>query len=314
MFRLNDWQLHILLGIIAFFSVLLGCIFVWRNGTGHLVSGEFVTLNDISDGWVATYETTDENKLKQYKTTDNESKSGVITEVINLPNDFMVKEKKKITLTQKIPDITVDKLYLVFTTNGQNVRVGANGFKLYENDYSKGNYTHHVVTIPYQYKNGALAIEIESIKGNPIHFGEVKIGTFTELMGDAFVENGYFVLFGSFLIVVCLILLLIRSFIDLNLYTRNKQLLLYIGMEGIAAGIMFLLASRLLRVLINWEFICYYMQVCMSVIIAILHLLVIRCQIRKKRILNVVDFGILFFCIFYVSGIVFQWFSLLRLI
>lgn len=309
MFRLNDRQLHILLWLIIFASLAIGGFFSWQHGDNGLIKGEFSTLSDLSEGWVAVYETTDQDKWKQYR-KDDESLKGVITEVINLPNEFMTSDK--VSLSQKIPDMQTDKLFLVFETKGQHIKVTAGKDELFENGENGDDYSYHVIEIPYQYRNSTLKIEIfNDSNAEKLAFGAIKIGTFNELIGEAFSENGQFILLGFVLIVTGIILLVINVFIKTDKEAKNKRLLLYGSLEGIASGMIFLFESRLVRILINWEFISYFILVCLIVITAILHLLVFRCLIKKKRILTVVDFGILFFCILFVSIMVLQWFSLL---
>ena len=55
----------------------------------------------------------------------------------------------------------------------------------------------------------------------------------------------------------------------------------------------------------------YYIRSCMLIILAVAYLLVIRCLIKRKKILSIVDLGIVFYCILFISVIVLQWFSLL---
>lgn len=309
MFRLNDRQLHILLGIMFGASVAICAFFVWKQNPYSFISGKVDSLHDINEGWVASYETTDEDKLKKFGEDDN-SKGKVITEVLNLPNDFATFEK--VTLSQKLPDSQSEKLFIVFTTDGQHVKISVNKEQLYDNKESGDVFSYHIVEVPYEYRNGTLTIELyPDDKTGMIHFDGVKIGTFNELIWESLVDNGYFVIFGFILILTGVILLIVSSFIKVTKYSKKKRLLQYSSIEGIVVGALFMFESRLIRTLINWEFISYFVMYCEVTLTAVLHLLVLRCQIKKKRILSVIDFGILFFLIAFISGIVLQWFELI---
>ena len=308
MFRLNDRQLHILLGLLVATTLLTGCFFGWRRGNSFL-KGEISVLSDLSEGFVATYKTTDKEKWKQYRKEDDDSNTGVISEVINLPNDFQTDDK--VTLTQKIPDTSEEKQYLVFTTDGQRVNVSVNKEELFDTEKNGDTFSYHIVEIPYEYRNQSLNIEVFADKNDQVHFDSVKIGSFNELIGTALHENGFFAVSGILFVMAGIVLLIMDSFVKALEKSKNKQLLTYSALQGVSAGLLMLFESRLIRVLINSEYLSYFILQSLVVIAAVLHLLVFRCRIKKKKILTVVDFGVIFFCIAYVSGMVLQWFGLL---
>ncbi len=312
MIRLNNRQLHIVLGVLVIASILIGGLLVISKDESVIVHGELSTLDNISDGWVASYETLDETTWRQFGNTNDINAKWNITEVLNLPNTFKVSQENEVMLSHKIPDFNEEKLYLVFTSKGQQVEIRADNNVIYEMTDEEISFPYHIVSVDYQYRNGNLTFKVRNDNDNRVSIGEVKIGTYTELMSDAFRENGGFVIFGIFLIIVSIGLFVICVFIKTKKADRNKKLMLiYSSFEAFLTGLLFIVHSRIFRIVINWEMINYYIRSCMFLIVGVSHLIVVRCLIRRKKILTVVDIGVAFNCIMFVSVMVLQWFGLL---
>lgn len=309
MFRLKDNQLHIILGIICAASFIIGCIFVLSGDKHSFLKGEFPELQNMSEGWVITYETHDARKWKQYNPDDKENDYGTITEILGLPVDIETPKGKEVILSRKLPETIEDKIYVVFKTKNQHVTVSINEDIFLDNDYKEDSFSYHIIEIPKDYQNMVITLRARNDDNGIVSMGKIRYGDYTQLMFDSFRESRSYVFIGILLILISGISLV--ACIMMTGTFISKKLIRYTCLQGIAVGILFLLGSRLLRVMINREFICYYMQCCFVIIASILHLLVIRCVIRKKKILSIVDIGVLLYSVVFVSVIVLQWFGLI---
>ncbi|MCR5701430.1 MAG: histidine kinase [Lachnospiraceae bacterium] len=307
MLRLEDEQLHTLLGILCGVTLLLAVLFGVTDKSRQLINGHISKMSTISEGWVVTYETSDEDKIKARGEWLSEEKTQTISEVVNLPNDFKSVPGKVVTLTNVLPDMTEDDIYLVVKTGKGHVKISVNKEMIYDDSAEYYVFPYHVIKLDSKYNKGDISVYVKN-NGGGASAEAVKIGTFTELIGEAINENGIFVVFALFLFVSG-IFLIINCLLIKSAFNR-KKLLVYSGLETLSAGAMFLLQSKLFHTILNWEMFAYFLQCSMVVIAAVLHLLVQRSLILRKKFLTVVDFGIIFYCIVYVSVMVLKWFRL----
>lgn len=311
MFRLSSRQLHILFGFLAAAMLIIGGIFVMGNKKPVLFNGKMSKLDSMSDGWRASYETLDDEKWRKYGNKDANATKKNITEVVNLPNSFDVQAGNYVALSHRIPDFEEDNIYFVFNSINQNIEVMADMDTIYEVQDQDLDYPYHVVSIDYKYRKRNLTLVISNDNKNQVKIDEVKVGTYTELLADAFAENGGLIIFGIFLIMMSILTFGISLFLNSN--QMNKQMLNYIGLEGLFVGLLFIVHSRLFRLMFRWEFMNCYLRMIMFVLVSFAHLLVVRCLIRRKRILHVVDIGIIIYSIVFVSIMVLQWFGLMSM-
>lgn len=211
MFRLEDGQLHRLLGVLCGASIVLFCIFGIRympaSGDKKILSG----MEDFSDAWVCTYDTKDMNKLKEYQYTEKEAgKDGnTIKEIVNLPASLSVEKGKIATLTHKLPEMYSDTIYVAIQTNRQAVQVYVGDDILYSSN--KGDdrvLAYHVIPVSDQYKNRVLTIELENKHSGQMEIGAVNIGSYYEVLTQAYRENGFFFTAGVLLMgisICCLV-------------------------------------------------------------------------------------------------------------
>ena len=309
MFHLNNRQLHMLF-IFFFLSVLvIGGIFIFSNRRSVVLRGNISGLENFSEGWVATYDTLDVAKWRKYGNTDDTSGKKMVTEVINLPNSFDIKADKYVTLTHRIPDFSEDNIYMVFDSKDQIIEVSADKDILYVSDGEDISFPYHVIPIDRQYRDGNIIIRVKRTDKDKVTFDSVRIGNYTKLMSAAVKENGWLVLVGALLVILSCGISIIG--ISLKVEYTKKLMLKYVGVESFFAGILFIIESRLFQNFIRWEMLNYFMRTAFIILTTVAHLLVVRCHIRKPRILTVVDFGILFYCIEFISVMVLQWFGLL---
>lgn len=312
MFRLEDRQLHILTGLLFAASILLFLVFGMGKMPEKEVQGETKGMTDFSEAWVCTYKTEDETKLKANPVeTEGKEKGRTITEVVNFPAEFPVMEDETLVLSHKAPDFDMETMYLTMQTKKQAVRVYAGQDILYESTKSdEPLLAYHLIPIPRDYKNMVITIELAGNQNKTMKVNSIQAGTYNELLVQAFSENGSLFITGFLLI--CISICMFMVWLLAKNTSRQKKLLLYGSIEGILTGVLFLTESRLAQLAINWNYGIYFAKVCLLIIMAVFHLMIIRLFVYKKKILFFVDIGVLTYGIFYVSVMVLQAFSLIR--
>lgn len=311
MFRLNNRQLHIIIVFLIVSAMLLGTLLVVRKDSSIFMRGKVSGLDSFSDGWIASYETLDDAKWRKYGETEDDTKKKNITEVLNLPNSFAVKANNYVSLSHKLPDFSDDKQYMVFYSKNQYIMITVNKEVIYETDEADLEFPFHVVPVDYQYRNSTVTIKVKNEKNDNVTFDEIRIGNYTELLSAAIKENGWFVFYGLFLIILSLAVFVISYSIKTDI--TKKYMLNYIGGEAVFAGLLFIVESTLFRILIRWELINYFLRSALIIIVSVIHLLVIRSLIKKTRILPVFDIGAVFYGIEFISVVIFAWFRLISI-
>ena len=311
MFRLNNRQLHIIIVFLIVSAMLLGTLLVVRKDSSIFMRGKVSGLDSFSDGWIASYETLDDSKWRKYGETEDNSKKKIITEVLNLPNSFAVKANNYVSLSHKLPDFSDDKQYMVFYSKNQYIMITVNKEVIYETDEADLEFPFHVVPVDYQYRNSTVTIKVKNEKNDNVKFDEIRIGNYTELLSAAIKENGWFVFYGLFLIILSIAVFVISYSIKTDI--TKKYMLNYIGGEAVVAGLLFIVESKLFRTLIRWELINYFLRSALIIIVSVMHLLVIRSLIKKTRILPVFDIGAVFYSIEFISVVIFAWFRLISI-
>lgn len=314
MFRLEERQLHILIGLMCGASLILFCLF----GIGRLPEkrepGFIKGMSDFSEGWVAVYETEDSEKLQQYRSTQEgeiSKESRLITEVVNFPETFKVKNKKAVTLSHKIPDLDQSAVYLIIQTDDQAVRAFAGQDLVYSSLNAERRFpVLHVIPIDPQYSGMTVTIELTGYAKNRIDIKKIQIGSYTEVLVEIFRENGEFFTAGILLLGISVCMLAVWLFAKKA--WKWKRLLLYCILEGFALGFLLCLESSFAKFLIGWNYSVYYMQTCLIVFAAIFHLMVIRSFVYRRKMVSMVDMGIIVYGIFYISVMVLQAFFLMR--
>ena len=305
MFRLEDRQLHILIGLLFGASVLLFCIFGLGNIPKIKTNGTINGLKDFSEAWVCTYEPQNADVLND----EGETK---VMEVINAPTLIPVKSGEKVTLTHKTPEMGADTTYLVLEAKKQNVKVYVNQELLYKSSKSDEKVSSlHIIPVPPQYRDMMLTIELTGTSERGLEVGAIQTGSYTEVIVQAFLNNGVNFITGLILFAISICAFVVWSLV--NNKWRQKKILLYGCLEGTVFGVLFLLESDPVRVILNWDYGLFFLKACLIVIVAVLHLVLMRCFLYKKRMLFLVDLGVLFYGIFYISMMVLQAFSLLEI-
>lgn len=310
MFRLEDRQLHILTGLLCGASIVLFCMFGLGTSPQTKIGGQISGMQDFSEAWVCTYEPKNEDQLQEKKDGDK-----MVVDVVSVPAVIPVKAGKEetvVTLTHKAPDIGTDPMYLTLETKRQKIRVMVDQTLIYTSEEVDDTMSaFHIIPIAPQYRNAVITIELTGQAQEDMEIGTILAGKYSEVLIQAFLDNGVFLIAGVVLISISMFLFMIWIFTK-NTW-RQKRLLIYNCLEGAFLGSMFVAESRLIQVIVNWNYGLYFVKSCLVLIAVVLHLMVMRCFVNKKRVLFFIDVGILFYGIFYISMMVLQALSLLTL-
>lgn len=313
MFRFEDRQLHMLLGLFLGASMLLFCFFCIGKLPEAYERGELKGMTDFSEAWVCTYVTEDKEKLEQYQSAKEKKDNGhkEITEIVNFPAEFLLEEGKTVWMTHKVPELGSDTVYMTLHTDKQAIRVYVGQDLLYSSEESEKRLpSFHVISIDPKYKNMVISIEQKGMAGNRMETGAIQVGSYTELLITAFFENELFLLIGILLVCISICMLVVWLFAK-SLW-RWRRLLLYCSLEGLLLGILLLTENRLVQIFVDWSLGMYFLQSCLVIITGVLHLMVMRCAVYKKKVLFLLDVGILLYGICYISVMVLQAFSLIQ--
>lgn len=314
MFRLEDRQFHMILLLILGASAILFCFFGVRRIPVIEEQGRAEGMDDFSDGWACTYKTEDEQKLQEYRSTEEGSSGGtdnIIQEVVTLPERLPVAEGETLSLLHKVPELELDTIYMMLKTDYQTVKVSVGQDILYESDRSARKLpSYHVIPLLPKYREQIIVIELTGCSGDYMEVEAVCTGTRNQLWMELLMENGVAVVTGMLLICISLCLLLVYAFIKNT--RKQKKCLLYSSLEGLFLGLLFIVDGKMFPVLTGWNYGTYLLRACLIILVALLHLMNIRCFVNRKRVRVFLDTGILVYGVFYISAIVLQAFSLVQ--
>lgn len=316
MFRLKEQQLHMLIWMMVIASTLFFVVLGVERIKPLDEKGSWKGMEDYSGGWICTYETTNEEKLKEYqKQNPSENmeadlkKDSTIVEVVTFPYTFHVKEGSTITMTHKIPEMELDTLYATMEIENANVCVYIEGDIIYSS-YARERMlpVRHIVPMRTEYHDRMITIELSGLEKSAVEIGSFQSGNYNQLWVTTLQESGITVPVSFILICVSLCMLVVWL-IAKNTW-QQKRLLLYSSIEGLLLGTISLLDTEVIPLVTGWNYGVYMMKSCLIMLVIILHLILIRCFIYKKKVLGLIDTGILFVGILYISVMVLQMFSL----
>lgn len=328
MFHLQERQLHMILGLLFGVSILLFCIMALPECAMDTGKHQLETMKDYSEAWVCDYETDDQDKLEEYLEQEViAAGSNSIREVVTLPASLPVVADGTLVMTNKLPDVIDNVIYMTFETKGQSVKVYAGQDCIYKSsDRGQNMSEFHMIPILSQYRGTNVTIKlrddteekeekadtsskIDKKQVNLLKVGKISYGSYSQLVANAFSENGIYAVTAVILIVFSILMMLLWFWIPNMAY--KKRVLINAGLEGFGLGILFALESRLFQVLTGWNYSIHFVKAVMILLIGVLHLQLVRCFIYKKKVLSLVDMGILFYGVCYVSFMVLQGFSLI---
>lgn len=320
MFRLKEQQLHMLMWMMAIASVLLFCVFGIGKAFVTEKARSLKGMEDFSEGWVCTYETSDEGKLAEYRrkneipeeeSKDSAESVNMIAEVLMLPETLSVKEDTNVILTRRVPEMKQDTVYVTMKLDNASIKVSVEGDIIYSgSEKEKMLPVRHVIPVAAKYSDSIMTIEISGLTDEEFTVEKLQVGNYNQLWMSVWQTQGVTIGIGFVLLVIGLAMVI--AWLVIRNTWQQKRVLLYTGVEGIALGALFLLGSDVLPLLTGWNYGVYLLKACVVIMSIVLHLTLIRCFIYKKKVLGIVDTTILFVGVFYISAMVLQWFGLMH--
>lgn len=314
MFRLEERQLHILMLLVLGASVILFCLLGIERIPVLDEHGTSKGMDDFSDGWVCVYETDDMVKLDEYHNSqegDFDEEDRTIQEINAFPAAFPVAEKTPLVLFHRVPEIRQETQYLLLKTNKMAIQISIGDKILYQSSEKENRITsYHLVPLVPEYKDEILRIKLSGQPKGKLQVNAIYSGTRNQLWVYLLSEDAGMLVMGIIFIGISLCMLLVYAIIK-NTW-RQKRLLLFGSLEGLAFGALFLTEGKLAMILSGWNYGVALLRVCLIIMVGLLHLMVIRCFVLKKKVLAALDTGILLYGIFYVSVMVLQVFSLVQ--
>lgn len=300
MFRFEDRQLHMVAGLLAVVSVLLFFLFSANKVLVNGISGELKGVEDFSESWICMYEVP----------VGEGTETQTITDVMSFPTALPAESGATVQMTHKVPDMGQETVYLILETKRQKVEVYIDNQEIYGSTPFEDNIeARHVIPISTEFKDKIILFRVTGQAGKQLEIPAIQTGTYNELLVQAISEDSIAFLAGIFLIFIGLSLFAVWPIIKRR--ERQKRLLLYGGFEGIFMGCFLLLQSQISSLLLPDLFAISMVKTCLIILVGVLHLMGIRYFVYKKKVMSLLDMGILFFGIFYISVMVLQAFSLI---
>lgn len=314
MFRLEERQLHILMFLVLGASVILFCLLGIEKIAPLDERGGIQGMTDFSDGWICVYETDDMERLEEYHNSqegDFDEGDRIVQEVTALPATIPVVESTPLAIFHRVPEIRQETQYLLLETRKTAVEVSIEDKIIYRSSGKENGITaYHLVPLVQEYKDEILRIKFSGQPKGKMQIYAIYIGTRNQLWVQLLSESGITPVLGCIFVGISLCMLLICTI--MNNTWQQKRLLLYSGLEGLALGLLFLLEGRLAVILSGWNYGIGLLRTCFIIMIGILHLMVMRCFMYRKKVLAAVDTGILVYGVFYISVMVLQAFSIVQ--
>lgn len=319
MFRLKEQQLHMLIWMMVAAVVLLFAILGTERAFYSDVEHSWNGMDDFSDGWICNYETTDMEQYKAYQKSnsetdkqenDNKKPDYTIVDVVTFPATLSVQEDTDVIMSHKITPSGTGTSYVVLKIDNVSVRASVGEEVLYvSSTHEQMLPVRHIIPILPQYKDEMMTIELSDIANETIDIEMLQIGNYNQLWVSTLQEYGVSVAVG--LLLLCIGICMFVAWGIIKNTWQQKRLLFYSSIEGLLLGVLCILDGEMVPMITGWNYGVYILKSCVLMIAIVLHLMIIRCFVYKKKVLGQIDIGILVVGILYISVLVLQMFSLI---
>ncbi len=319
MFRLKEQQLHSIIWVMVVITVALFGFFGMEKPLANEHSPSLRGLDDLSDGWIATYETTDKEKLEEYhkssfldqgKEIPKEEQFSIL-EVLTIPATLSLREETQVVMTHLVPVIEQEPHYLVMELDDAQLQVFVEDQIIYSsNDKEHMVPVRHVIPLLPEYSNAMLTICVKDVVSDELTIEGFAFGNYNQLLVSMLEEDGLSIVIGFVLLLWSTTMFLVWLLVK-NTW-QQKRVLFYGSVEGFLLGACHLACTQLIPIMTGWNYGTYILRSCIILISTILHLMIVRCFIYKKKVLTIVDVAVLLVAVLYISVMVLQAFSLLH--
>lgn len=319
MFRLKEQQLHSIIWVMVVVTVAFFGFFGLGKPLMNEHSPALRGLTDLSDGWVATYETTDKEKLAEYQKSSfldqgkevPKEEQFHILEVLTTPATLSLRTDTQVVMTHLVPVIEQEAYYLVMELDNAKMQVFIEDQMIYSsNDKEQMVPVKHVIPLLPEYSNSMLTIRVTDVVSDELTIEGFTFGNYNQLLVSMIQEDGFFIVIGFVLLLWSFTMFLIWALVK-NTW-QQKRVLFYGSMEGLLLGACHLACTQLIPIMTGWNYGTFILRSCLILISTILHLMIVRCFVYKKKVLTIVDVAVLLVAVLYISVMVLQAFSLLH--
>jgi len=319
MFRLKEQQLHSIIWVMVVVTVAFFGFFGLGKPLMNEHSPALRGLTDLSDGWVATYETTDKEKLAEYQKSSfldqgkevPKEEQFHILEVLTTPATLSLRTDTQVVMTHLVPVIEQEAYYLVMELDNAKMQVFIEDQMIYSsNDKEQMVPVKHVIPLLPEYSNSMLTIRVTDVVSDELTIEGFTFGNYNQLLVSMIQKDGFFIVIGFVLLLWSFTMFLIWVLVK-NTW-QQKRVLFYGSMEGLLLGACHLACTQLIPIMTGWNYGTFILRSCIILISTILHLMIVRCFVYKKKVLTIVDVAVLLVAVLYISVMVLQAFSLLH--
>lgn len=295
MFRLKEQQLHMLMWMLVIASIAFFGFFGIEKALFVEENRSWKGMDDFSEGWLCTYETSQNS----------------IVDVLLLPTTLSVKKGTEVVLSRRVPEVKQDTVYVTLELDNAAVQVFVKDDIIYSSSPKETMLpVRHVIPILPEYSELTMSIVITDIVGEEVSLGKLQSGTYNQLWTSFLQMHCFPIVLGSLMCLIGIVML-VDWFVIKNTW-QQKRVLFYASMEGILLGILFVCNTGFIPLMTGWNYGNYILKVCAIIIAIVLHLIMIRCFIYKKKVLGIVDTAILLIGVLYISVMVLQVFDLIH--
>lgn len=301
-------------GLIFVSGILLFCLLGSGRALRQDSQGKFQGMTDFSDGWICVYETDDEKRLEEFRNSgdsDNfKDNPQMIQEINSFPAVLPVLKNKAVAFFHRTPEIRQEEMYLFLETDRQSVQVSVDEKIIYQSAVKEKEITaYHLVPLRPEYNDEMIRIELSGNPKGDIQVHPIYAGTKNQVFMYLLFRDGPAIATGILWMLVALCMIVVLAIMK-NTW-RQKRLLVYISMESLGFGLFFLLSGETMAVLTGMNYGLYLLRACLGILTGIMHIMVMRCFMRRKKMLAFLDTGILLYGICYISAMVLTGFSLI---
>ncbi len=290
-------QLNILVIITALAALVCALLFVFCFAPDNNNRIDNIELTDYSDNWV----------LKNYR--------GGNDKIVHLPAEIDADADEIILIMKRVPENVNANSVLVIETEFQNIMATINENTVYSNGVLNNQKLmknavpcYNVIDIGSAKPGDIISIYISSAyqKYNG-HISSIYYGTKGDVVAELVKENGIGFVFSVVLFVLTLLLLVSLVFMkNVNVDKRKSAYAFAFILSVVAWSIT---DNPIMQLVTGNNFGVYMTNMVLLLLMPVLYIMYQRCFAVKRRFARIFEVGIYVFAINFLTGVIFQFFS-----
>lgn len=290
-------QLNILVIITALAALVCALLFVFSFAPDNNNRIDNIELTDYSDNWV----------LKNYR--------GGIDKIVHLPEDIEAEADEIILIMKRVPEDVNANSVLVIETEFQNIMATINETTVYSNGILNNQKLmknavpcYNVIDIGSAKPGDIISIYISSgYKKYNGNISSIYYGTKGDVVAELVKENG--IGFVASIVLFVLTLLLLVSLVFMKNVNVDKRKSAYAFGFILAAVAWCITDNPIMQLVTGNNFGVYMTNMVLLLLMPVLYIMYQRCFAVKRRFARIFEIGIYVFAINFLTGVIFQFFS-----